>query len=388
MIPYSTQDINEGDIKAVVDVLRSDWITRGPMIATFEAAVAKAVGVKFAVAFTSGTAALHGAYFAAGVGKGDEVITSPLTFASTANMALWQGADVVFADIDPKTGNLDPREVAKKITKRTKVVTVVDYSGYPADLDAFKRLAKKYNLLLIEDSVHAMGGVYKNKPIGSISDMSIFSFHPVKPITAGEAGMVTTNNEALYQKLLRFRNHGMTRDKKLWHKKDAPEYHYEMHELGLNYWLTDFQAALGLSQLKRLDTFRKKRAAAAVRYDKLFTQTKGLLLPPKDSATTYSGWHLYAVRLARRPKESLELLVARRDEMFSKLRAAGVGTQVHYMPVYWHPYYQKLGYKKGLCPNAEQFSLSEFSLPLFPALTTKQQRYIVKIVQNVVRNTL
>lgn len=378
MIPYSTQDISEADIKAVVAVLRSSWITRGPVVKQFEDAVAKRVDAKFAVAFTSGTAALHGAYFAAGVGKGDEVITSSLTFASTANTALWQGASVVFADIDEKSGNLDPKEVEKKITKRTKAITVVDYAGRPADLDACKKLAKKHKLVLIEDSVHALGAKYKNKKVGSISDMSIFSFHPVKPITAGEAGIVTTDDKALYERLLRFRNHGMTRDKGLWHKKDAPDYHYEMLELGLNYWLTDFQAALGMSQLKRLDTFRKKRAVLAKRYQKLLSKTNELILPLQDSKETYSGWHLYPIRLKQRKGESVDTLLRRRDAAFNALRAAGIGAQVHYIPVYFHPYYQKLGYKKGSCPKAEMFFASEISIPLFPTLTVKEQTYVTQ----------
>lgn len=386
MIPYSTQDINESDIQAVVRVLRSRIITRGPVVAAFEKGVAQALGAKFAVAFSSGTAALHGAYVAAGVGQGDEVITSPLTFAATANAALWQGAKVVFADVDA-VGNLDPRAVAKKITKRTKAIAVVDYGGYPADLDAFRRLARAHKLVLIEDAVHALGAVYKNKKIGSISDISVFSFHPVKPITAGEAGVVTTNSVAYYQTLLRFRNHGMTRDRTLWQKKNAPEHHYEMLELGLNYWLSDIQAALGLSQLRRLNMFRKKRAAKAVLYTKALKNLKEVSLPPIDTSSVYSGWHLYAMRLTSLPGETLEALAARRDALFAALRARGIGVQVHYMPVYWHPYYQKLGYVQGLCPNAEKFFAAEISLPLFPALTTKQQQYIIKSVQTLVRAT-
>ncbi len=384
MIPYSKQEISPEDIAEVVRILKSDWITRGPVVKKFEEAVAKKVQATYAVAFTSGTAALHGACFAAGVGKGDEVITSALTFASTANVVLWQGAKVVFADIDPVAGNIDPRDVIKKISKRTKAIIAIDYGGAPADLETLQKIANKNNILLIEDAAHALGAVYKGTPVGSVADMTMFSFHPVKPITAGEAGIITTDREDFYQKLLRFRNHGMTRDKKLWHKKDAPDHHYEMLELGLNYWLTDFQAALGMSQLKRLGTFRKKRATAARRYDALFAHTSGLRLPKKDTKNTHSGWHLYPVRLVSRG-ESMESLAVRRDDMFAKLRAAGIGTQVHYMPVYWHPYYQHLGYKKGLCPKAEQFSLSEFSLPLFPSITTKEQRYIAKTVQEILK---
>ncbi len=384
MIPYSRQEVSETDIDEVVKILRSDWITRGPKIKEFEQAMARAVDATYAVAFTSGTAALHGAYFAAGVGKGDEVITSPLTFASTSNTALWQGARVVFVDVDSKTGNLDPKEVVKKITPHTKAITVVDYAGRPADLDAFKKIATKHNLVLIEDSVHALGAKYKGKKIGSIADMSIFSFHPVKPITAGEAGVVTTNDTELYEKLLRFRNHGMTRDKTLWEKKDAPDYHYEMLELGLNYWLTDFQAALGISQLKRLDTFRKKRATLAKAYQQMLSGVPGLILPQPDEAETYSGWHLYAVRLTPGLNESFESLIARRDALFAALRSKGIGVQVHYIPVYFHPYYQRLGYKKGICPKAENFFASEISIPLFPSLTKKEQQYVVAILKELV----
>lgn len=370
MIPYSRQDVSASDIRAVVRILRGSIIARGPVIAEFEKAIARKVGARYAVAFTSGTAALHGAYFAAGVGKGDEVITAPLTFASTANTALWQGAKVVFADVDPRTGNIDPREVEKKITKKTKVITAVDYGGLPCDLTALCRIAKKHSLVLIEDAAHALGASYKGKPIGSIADMTMFSFHPVKPITAGEAGVITTNNEKFYELLKMFRNHGMTRDRRFFATKDAPAWHYEMHYLGLNYWLTDFQAALGISQLKRLGSFRKKRVAAASLYEKALSREKNIILP-HEAAGYKSAWHLYALRLA-------PALAKHRDEIVGKLHDAGIGAQVHYIPVYVHPFYKKLGYKKGLCPNAEAFAGAEISIPLFPSLTTGEQSLVIR----------
>ncbi len=370
MIPYSRQEIDTADIKAVMRVLKERIITRGPLIRTFEEALAKEVGAKYAVAFTSGTAALQGAYFAAGVGKGDEVITSPLTFASTANAALWAGAKIVFADID-ESGNIDPRAVAKKITKRTRAIAPVDYGGRPADSIALRTLTRKHGLVLIEDAVHALGGSLDGKKIGSIADLSTFSFHPVKPLTMGEGGAVTTNSKEFYGHLLRFRNHGMTRDRALFEMKDAPPWHYEMLELGINSWITDFQAALGISQLKKLDRFTQARRVAAERYQKLLVGIDGLILPNPDTKESQSAWHLYPVRVP----------VNKRRALFEALIAADIGVQVHYIPVYLHPYYKKLGYKKGLCPRAEAFYESELSLPLFPSITVAEQKHIVTVLK-------
>ena len=376
-IPYSCQSIDEKDVKAIVEVLRSGWLTQGPKINEFERALAKYVGSRYAVSFSSGTAALQAAYFAAGIKKGDEVITSPLTFVATANAVLWQGARVVFADIDSKTGNIDPREVERKISKKTKAIVPVDYAGLPAKLGELKKVARRHKLLLIEDAAHALGATYKGRKIGSIADMTIFSFHPVKSITTGEGGAITTNRKDLYERLLVFRNHGITKDKNKFKRKNPGDWYYEMHELGLNYRLTDIQAALGLSQLKKLPRFLWARRLIAKRYQRKLARIHGLILP-KEPKSFRSSWHLYPIRL--KTGRSVN-----RAEVFKKLHKVGIGVQVHYIPVYWHPYYKKLGYKKGLCPKAEEFYKTELSLPLFPALSKNQQDYVADTLQGLIK---
>lgn len=364
MIPYSTQDINEDDIRAVERTLRSGWLTQGPAIENFEKAVAKKVGAKYAVAFNSGTAALHAAYFAAGVGEGDEVVVPAITFAATGNAALYLGAVPVFADVDPRTGNMDVKDAARKITKKTKVLVPVDYAGRPANITAFRALAKKHELVLIEDGAQSLGASYRGKLVGSQADMTMFSFHPVKSITTGEGGIIVTNDEAYARALRLFRSHGITRDTHFMKESEGP-WHQEMHALGKNYRITDIQAALGESQLKRLGSFIAKRAAAARRYPRLLKNLQ-IILPPEDTKTVKSAWHLYPVHVAP----------DKRRAVFEAMRAAGIGVQVHYLPVYRHPYYQRLGYKKGLCPNAEKFYGGEISIPLFPGITLKQQRFV------------
>lgn len=369
MIPYSRQYITKDDLKAVERVLKSDWLTQGPVVEKFEKAIARYAGARFAVVFSSGTAALHAAYFAIGLKKGDEIITSSLTFAATANAALWQGARVVFVDIDAKTGNLDPKEVEKKITLRTKAIVPVDYAGLPVELDEFKKIAKQHKLFLIEDAAHALGATYGGKKIGSISDMTMFSFHPVKSITTGEGGAIVTNHKDFYEKMLLFRSHGITKGSKKFLNKKRGDWYYEMQELGLNYRMTEMQAALGISQLKKLPAFLKSRKIIAARYQKEFEQRDKFIIP-RENKNMQSAWHLYPLRLSAP-------YVKKRDEIFSKLRSAGIGVQVHYIPVYWHPYYRKLGYKKGLCPKAEEFFRSEISIPIFPTLSLKNQTYII-----------
>ena len=369
MLPYSRQNISEADIKAVTKVLRSDWLTQGPAIERFEKALAKKVGVKFAVAFNSGTAALHAAYFAADIGSGDEVLVPAITFAATANATLYLGAKPVFVDVDIRTGSIDISDAEKKITKKTKAIVPVDYAGRPVDINTVRAFAKKHRLAFIQDGAQSLGAMYRGKPVGSQADMTIFSFHPVKSITTGEGGVVTVNSAAFAEKMRMFRTHGMTKDRRLfaWRSTYGDWYH-EMHHLGFNYRITDIQAALGESQLKRLGTFILQRRAAVLRYEKLLRDIPGLLLPP---ASAESAWHLYPIRIA-------EGSVRRRDRIFAALRKAGIGVQVHYLPVYLHPYYQKLGYKKGLCPNAETFSFSEISIPLFPGITKAQQTYVAR----------
>lgn len=372
MIPYGHQFIDQDDIDAVVDVLKSDYLTQGPKIKEFEDALAKYVGAQFSVAFSSGTAALEAAYFAAGLKDGDEIITSPLTFVATSNAALHRGAKVVFADVEVETGNIDPLDVERKITSKTKAIVPVDYSGLPVNLDELSAISKKHNLLLIEDAAHALGAEYKVKKIGGIADMTMFSFHPVKSITTGEGGAITTNREDFYKKLLLYRTHGITKENFI-NNSDGPPaggWYYEMQELAQNFRLTDIQAALGVSQLKKLDKFIGARKAIAVKYNSAFAENKNLILP-KEYDGVSSARHLYPIRL----KNS-----ARRAEVFKKLRDSGIGVQVHYIPVHFHPYYQELGFKKGICPNAEDFYAGEISIPIFPGLSPQDQNFVIEKV--------
>lgn len=376
MIPYSTQNINEADIRAVTKSLRSGWLTQGPAVIKFEKAIAKKVGARFAVAFNSGTAALHGAYFAAGIGKGDEVIVPSLTFAATANAALYLGAKPVFADSDIQTGNMSVADARTKITKKTKALVPVDYAGRPADLRAFRALAKKHKIIFIEDAAQALGAEYRGKPVGWQADMTMFSFHPVKSITTGEGGAIVTNNPKFDAVLRLFRSHGISKDPKTFVRKTHGAWYQEMQTLGFNYRMPDMFAALGASQLKRLDSFIAKRRTAAKRYEKLLRNVPNIILPPADSVQEKSAWHLYPVRLA-------PALAHKRDEVFAKMREAGIGVQVHHVPVHTHLFYERLGYKKGMCPNAEAFVASEISIPLFPHITQKQQTFIADTLKRI-----
>ncbi len=376
MIPYSTQDVSKADVKAVAAVLRSGWLTQGPALERFEKALAKRVGAKFAVAFNSGTAALHAAYFAAGVGRGDEVIVPALTFAATANAALYLGASPVFADSDREYGNMSVADAQKKITKKTKAIVPVDYGGRPADLSKFRALAKKHGLVFIEDAAQAFGAEYCGKPVGTQADMTIFSFHPVKSITTGEGGVIVTNNPKFDKALRLFRSHGISKDVKTFARKTHGAWYQEMQDLGFNYRMPEMSAALGESQLKRLDFFITKRRAAAKRYQKLLAHVPNLILPSAERAHEKSAWHLYPVRFA-------PSIAHKRDEIFTAMRGAGIGVQVHHLPVHWHLFYERLGYKKGLCPDTEAFVASELSIPLFPAITRKQQKFIVDTLRQI-----
>ena len=367
MIPYSTQDVNDADVRAVIKTLRSGWLTQGPGVEQFEKALAKAAGTTYAVALNSGTAALHAAYFAAGIKKGDEVLVPALTFAATGNAALYLGAKPVFADIDQRTGNMSVADARKKITKKTKAIVPVDYAGRPADLAAFKKLARKHKLVFISDAAQSLGATYKGKPAGCIADMSIYSFHPVKSITTGEGGAVVTDNPEYARLVKLFRTHGITKDAAYLKNKKEGGWYMEQHSLGFNYRMPDINASLGASQLKRLKSFITKRAAAAMRYDKLLKNIPGLMLPPQDSADNRSAWHIYPVRVDQK----------KRRAVFDSLRSSGIGVQVHHIPVHTHPYYQKLGYKKGSCPAAERFYATSISLPIFANITLAQQALVV-----------
>lgn len=372
MIRYGRQMIEEDDIQAVVEVLKSDYLTTGPKVAEFEKSVAEYVGAKYAVAVSNGTAALHAACFAAGIREGDEVITTPLTFAASANCILYCGGTPIFADVDIRTYNIDVEDIKRKITERTKAIIPVHLAGQPCDMDAIHKVAEEYGLMIIEDGAHALGSEYKGRKIGSLSDMTTFSFHPVKPITTGEGGMIVTNQEALYKKLVLFRSHGITRDESLLNENQGPWF-YQQLELGYNYRITDIQCALGFSQMKKLDRFLQRRRELAKRYDEAFRDVPEIVTPYQLSNTN-SGWHLYII----------QALKCDRKQMFEDLRAKGIGVNVHYIPVYSHPYYRKHGYGDTCCPNAEQIYRHMISIPLHQGMTDEEQDSIIHAVKETV----
>lgn len=376
-IYYGRQYVDDQDVEAVVKILTSDYLTCGPTIETLEKALCAVTGAKYAVACANGTAALHMACIAGGIGEGDEVITTPITFAASANCALYVGATPVFADICADTYNIDPAEVEKKITEKTKALIPVHFTGQSVEHDALYAIAKKHNLLYIEDAAHAIGTKYNGTPIGSLADMTCFSFHPVKTVTSGEGGAVTTNDETLYKKLLLARSHGITRDASLMqHESDEPGY-YEMVNVGYNYRLTDIQAALLCSQLEKLPMFSARRKEIVRRYEEAFSQVKGLILQ-KEIPQSDTTRHLFILQL------DPEVLSCSRKEFFNALKAENVVGQVHYIPVYRHPYYESLGYEKGLCPKAEYLYDHMMSIPLYPALTNEQVEEVITAVKKVV----
>jgi len=371
-IPYGHQWIDKDDIKEVVRVLKSDWITQGPKVEEFEKAVAKYCGAKYAVAVSSGTAALQAAYVSAGVGKGDEVITTPLTFAATTNCLIHCGAKPVFADIQEDTLNIDPKEIEKKMTKKTRVIAPVDFGGHPCDYDEIRKIAKKHKLLIIEDAAHALGSEYKGKKIGSFADMTILSFHPVKAITTGEGGMILTNRKDFYEKLKIFRHHGIVK------KPEKGGWYYEIENPGYNYRLTDFQCALGLSQLKKINEFIKRRREIVVKYNQAFKNVKEIITP-KERNYVKSAWHIYVVQLR------LEKLKTDRKEIFERLRGEGIGVQVHYIPLHLQPFYKKkFCYKPGDFPIAEKYYQRAITLPLFPKMTDKKVNKVIKVVKETI----
>lgn len=371
MIPYGKQTIDQDDIQAVVDVLQSDFLTTGPKIAEFEQTVADYVGAKYAVAISNGTSALHAACFAAGIGPGDEVITTPLTFAASANCVLYCGGTPAFADVDPKTYNIDPEDIQRKITDRTKAIIAVHLAGQPCDMDAIHSIAREHGLIVIEDGAHALGSVYKGKKVGSMSDMTTFSFHPVKPITTGEGGMIVTDNEDFYKKMILFRSHGITRDDSMMTRNDGPWF-YQQFDLGYNYRITDIQCALGCSQMKKLDRFLALRKEIVAHYNEAFADCDNIITPYQLSDTE-SGWHLYIVQVKN----------CDRRQVFEKMREKGIGVNVHYIPVYMHPYYQEHGYENVHCANAEEIYSHIISLPLYPGLTSEQQDYVIDTLKSL-----
>ena len=404
MIPYGKQHINEDDIRAVTEVLRSDWLTQGPKVEEFEKAMAEYCGAKYAVAVSSGTAALHLACLVAGIKQGDEAITSPITFVASANCVLYCGGKPVFADIDKDTYNIDPAEIKKKITKKTRAIIPVHFAGLPCDMEAIKKIAEEYDLIIIEDACHALGAEYRIQNSGlktkeewikvgscSHSDMTVFSFHPVKHITTGEGGAVLTNNEKFYEKLLLFRNHGITKDPEKFTNKDLAfplsseplihnpnPWYYEMQELGFNHRITDLQCALGLSQLKKLDAFVARRRRIADIYNAAF-KGNDLIMPQAVSGGRVSSYHLYAVQI------DFKRLGKSRATVMAELREKGIGAQVHYIPVHLQPFYmERFGCKKGDFPVAEAYYEKALSLPMYPKMTDEDAMRVVEAVTGMV----
>jgi perosamine synthetase len=375
LLPYGRQTITETDIEAVVAVLRSDWLTTGPKVTEFEEAFAARVDARHAVSFTSGTAALHAAAFAAGLKSGDEAITTPLTFAATANCILYQNATPVFADVRADTLNLDPNQVERKLSPQTRAIFAVDYAGHPADLDPILELAKRKGLTVIEDACHAVGAEYRKRRVGSIADMTVFSFHPVKHITTGEGGMVTTNDSKLAETMRRFRNHGISSDAR--QRQSAGQWHYEMVLLGFNYRLPDIACALGLEQLKRLDANLARRREIAARYTAAFRELEGVIAPTVLPEVN-PAWHLYPIQI------DSQILRTDRAEIFRALRAENIGVNVHYIPVHLHPYYrERFGYKGGEFPVAERAYSRLISLPMFHGMSDRDAGDVIEAVRKV-----
>jgi len=374
-IPYGRQNIDEEDIDAVVEVLRSRLITQGPVVEAFEKRVAEYCGARFAVAFNSGTSALHAAMYAAGVGTGDEVITSPITFLASANAAVYMGAKPVFVDMDMDTYCIDIEKVEAAITPQTRAIIPVDYAGYPVNIKKLREIADRNHLLIIEDAAHALGAMRKGVRVGIESDMTMFSFHPVKHITTGEGGMIVTDNEEYVQKLRQFRCHGMVKDEHLLIENHGPWY-YEMQDVGYNYRITDIQCALGLSQLKKLESFLGERNRIASYYDEAFKDVEWVESPPISAEVGRHGYHLYPLLLDWRID---------RKAFFNYMRAHNIGVQVHYVPVHLQPYYRsEFGYMNGDFPVAEEFYLHEVSLPIFPGLSEEAQDYVINTVKSFI----
>jgi len=369
VLPYGRQSIVEADVEAVAAVLRGDWLTTGPYVRQFEADLATLAGGVPTVAVTSGTAALHVAYAAAGIGPGDEVVCAPMTFVATAATAVLQGASVVFADVSPETGNLLPAAASAALTARTRVVSAVDYAGHPAPLDELVTIAHDAGALLLEDAAHSIGGAWQGRPVGSVADLTTFSFFPTKNLTTAEGGAVSAPNPDLARRAAEFRNHGLVRNPARQRFTDEGPWHQEVHEFGLNYRLPDVLCALGSSQLRRLAWFKSRRAEIHARYTAALSDVDGVRTP-----VTLPGadpmWHLYPLRV----------LEGRRRALYEHLRANGIGVQVNYIPVYWHPVFADLGYQRGLCPNAERYYAEQLSLPLYPDLTDDDVDRVIELV--------
>ena len=379
-IYYGCQWIDEDDVKAVLDCLKSDYITCGPRVDEMERELETFTGAKYAVAVSNGTAALHCACLAADIGPGDEVITTPITFAASANCALYVGARPVFADINPETYNIDPESIEEKITDKTKAVVAVDFTGQAVQFEEIRKICDDHKLILIEDAAHSLATKYNSRPVGSLADMTTFSFHPVKTITGGEGGAVTTNNEEYYKKLVLAHTHGITRDEIMMEDitHEGP-WCYEQISLGYNYRITDFQAALIVSQMRKVDKFVARRKEIVKRYDEAFSDIPEIIVQ-KEIPESDTCRHLYIIRL------NLDRLTCSRREFFDAMSAENVQCQIHYVPVYWFPYYQRLGYEKGLCPNAEEIYKGIMSVPLYPKMTDRDVDDVIHAVKKIVNN--
>lgn len=364
-LPYGRQSIDEEDIAAVVEVLRSPWLTTGPAVSRFEAEVCAYTGSKYGIAMSSGTAALHAAMFALGIGKGDEVIVTPMTFAASANCILYQGGTPVFADVKADTLLLDPASVESNITPRTKAIIAVDYAGQPCDWDALHNIADRFHLALVSDSCHSLGACYKGRKVGTLADITVFSFHPVKHITTGEGGMAVTNDMSLATRMRAFRGHGITTTAS--ERESSGAWFYEMTELGYNYRITDFQCALGSSQLKKLNQWVAKRRFLARAYDEMLADQESIQ-PLSRSPCVNHAYHLYVVRTPQR------------DMQLQHLREYGIGANVHYIPVHLHPYYKSRGYKNGICPVAEHAYKEILTLPLWPGMEENDIKKVCSIL--------
>ena len=375
-ISYGRQTITEDDIQVVVETLKSDYLTTGPKVKEFEETVARYVGAKYAVAVSNGTAALHVACLAAGIKKGDEVIVTPMTFAASSNCILYCGGIPVFTDIEPETGNIDVDTIEEKINEKTKAIIAVDFTGQSVDSDRIKQIAQKYNLIYIEDGAHALGSEYKGRKVGTNADMTTFSFHPVKPITTAEGGMIVTDDEELYKKLALYSKHGITRDHSMMTENQGPWY-YEQLELGYNYRLPDLNCALGISQMKNIDKFIAKRREIVKKYNEAFIDLEQIEIPYEHEYSN-SGYHLYVIKL------NLDKLRVDRKSVFEAIKAENIGVNVHYIPVYLHPYYKKLGYKKGLCKNAEDYYERIITLPLFPLMSDEDVEDVIRAIKKVI----
>ncbi|WOQ70015.1 aminotransferase class V-fold PLP-dependent enzyme [Microbacterium limosum] len=374
MLPYGRQSISAQDIEAVADVMRGDWLTTGPFVAAFEDAIGRLSGGHHAVSATSGTAALHMAYAAAGIGHGDEVITTPMTFIATASGASMLGAKVRFADVDEDTALINPAAVSALATERTRVIAAVDYAGQPADYDTLNEIAAAVGALTLADAAHSIGGSFQGRPVGSLADLTTFSFFPTKNLTTGEGGALVAKDALLAQRAHEFHFIGLVRDPTRFQIRDEGPWHQEVQEFGLNYRLTDIASALGLAQLTRLSDFKRRRAEITSMYNDLLSSVEGVITPAQREGAD-PVWHLYPLRV----------LDDRRREVFERMRADGIGVQVNYMPVYWHPVYANAGYRRGMCPNAEAFYKQELSLPIFPDLSDAQVERVVESLTRALR---